>query len=656
MAFRFSFDLAFSFSIASTILDQLSVAPAVAYSLRKLRNAYTGSAIRVRRSFDNAEQDIGFNGTNLDTTALQNFVGSQNVLLHSDGLFTSPWIAGPAHTRTSNADIAPNGTTTATRITNTNSPTGNFTYQLQSTVTGQRTFSVYGKAETNRYLWIYGGINTTANYGALFDLQDGVFVLDRVNGAVTGASASIQSVGNGWFRCSITHTQATNSYLAVTATNNTSPTFSANNDITNCTAGTVLVWGAQLNQGTLQPYSSTTSAARDGNGFVATWYDQGRYAHAVRRNLLTFTEEFNNAIWPASGLTITANNAVAPDGLNSADTIVETATSGVHRFQRGTGTLTAGVPVSLSVYVRRGVGTRQFQLGISGTGLVARAYFNLGTGTVGQIDQCTASIQTAGAFYRVSLTATPLTTGAHSAFLAITPTTTIGSETYTGDGTSSVVIWGAQLEIGSSVTEYQPILTGIALNATQTTASNQPAIVTGGVMVTLNNRPAVDFSGTKWLFNTEVSSNSALWGNNPQTMNMIGSSSVITDRDAFSLLGGAATTTNLRSIGGSPGTAWRYTAGTDAVATVPTADLSVVTGVYADSVTTLYTQGVLRDTKAGSENTTAGNLTIGARTSTGTIPWLGLATEFTLFPSVFSTADRQTLERNQGTYFGITVA
>ena len=51
---------------------------AAAYSLRKLRNAYSGSAIRVRRSSDNAEQDIGFVGSNLDTTALTTFCGAGN--------------------------------------------------------------------------------------------------------------------------------------------------------------------------------------------------------------------------------------------------------------------------------------------------------------------------------------------------------------------------------------------------------------------------------------------------------------------------------------------------------------------------------------------------------------------------------------------------
>jgi len=47
---------------------------AAAYSLRKLRTAYTGSAIRVRRSSDNTESDIGFTALgNLDTTALTTF-------------------------------------------------------------------------------------------------------------------------------------------------------------------------------------------------------------------------------------------------------------------------------------------------------------------------------------------------------------------------------------------------------------------------------------------------------------------------------------------------------------------------------------------------------------------------------------------------------
>jgi hypothetical protein len=52
---------------------------AAAYSVRKLRAAYTGNAIRVRRSSDNAEQNIGFTALgNLDTTALTSFCSGTN--------------------------------------------------------------------------------------------------------------------------------------------------------------------------------------------------------------------------------------------------------------------------------------------------------------------------------------------------------------------------------------------------------------------------------------------------------------------------------------------------------------------------------------------------------------------------------------------------
>lgn len=60
------------------IVDVYSGA-AVAFSLRKLRGAYTGAAIRVRRSNDNAEQDVGFTALgNLDESALSTFVGANS--------------------------------------------------------------------------------------------------------------------------------------------------------------------------------------------------------------------------------------------------------------------------------------------------------------------------------------------------------------------------------------------------------------------------------------------------------------------------------------------------------------------------------------------------------------------------------------------------
>jgi hypothetical protein len=51
---------------------------AAAYSLRLLRTAYTGDAIKVRRASDNTEQDIGFVNNELDVATLESFCSGTN--------------------------------------------------------------------------------------------------------------------------------------------------------------------------------------------------------------------------------------------------------------------------------------------------------------------------------------------------------------------------------------------------------------------------------------------------------------------------------------------------------------------------------------------------------------------------------------------------
>jgi hypothetical protein len=63
--------------IIPLLLDTYTGA-AAAYSLRLLRSAYTGDAIRVRRASDNTEQDIGFVSNELDTSALTTFCSGTN--------------------------------------------------------------------------------------------------------------------------------------------------------------------------------------------------------------------------------------------------------------------------------------------------------------------------------------------------------------------------------------------------------------------------------------------------------------------------------------------------------------------------------------------------------------------------------------------------
>ena len=68
--------------VRATAPLQLDLFPgaSVAYSLRKLRNAYAGAAIRVRRDSDDSEQDIAFNSDGeLDVSALEIFAKAQKI-------------------------------------------------------------------------------------------------------------------------------------------------------------------------------------------------------------------------------------------------------------------------------------------------------------------------------------------------------------------------------------------------------------------------------------------------------------------------------------------------------------------------------------------------------------------------------------------------
>jgi len=66
----------------SYILDLYPTAQ-IAYSFRKLRSAYSGNCIKVRRSSDNTTQDIGFVSNILDTASLLSFVGAGDGFIHT---------------------------------------------------------------------------------------------------------------------------------------------------------------------------------------------------------------------------------------------------------------------------------------------------------------------------------------------------------------------------------------------------------------------------------------------------------------------------------------------------------------------------------------------------------------------------------------------
>lgn len=75
------------------LLDVVNEATVAAYSLRKLRDAYTGNAIRVRRVSDGEERNIGFDGNDLNWTLAAAFKGASSlktVAIYDQGDTVSP--------------------------------------------------------------------------------------------------------------------------------------------------------------------------------------------------------------------------------------------------------------------------------------------------------------------------------------------------------------------------------------------------------------------------------------------------------------------------------------------------------------------------------------------------------------------------------------
>lgn len=72
-----NFQALFTVQGATTALPLDLVSGATgAWGARKLRTAYAGNCLKVRRSSDNTTQDIGFSGGDLDSGALTSFVGA----------------------------------------------------------------------------------------------------------------------------------------------------------------------------------------------------------------------------------------------------------------------------------------------------------------------------------------------------------------------------------------------------------------------------------------------------------------------------------------------------------------------------------------------------------------------------------------------------
>jgi hypothetical protein len=178
------------------------------------------------------------------------------------------------------------------------------------------------------------------------------------------------------------------------------------------------------------------------------WYDPSDVANlAWRRNLLTWTEQFDNAAWTKAQATVTANGAVAPDGTMTADKLIASTANDTHYVNRTVSLVGAH---TLSAFFKAS-GYNRVLFG-DGSGTAKTLAVDLQTGAIVSTGSSVSngSVQAVGnGWFRVSFTITDV--------LGFTPFIDNGSVVFAGDGTSGILIWGAQLELGSTATDYQRI-------------------------------------------------------------------------------------------------------------------------------------------------------------------------------------------------------
>ncbi len=179
----------------------------------------------------------------------------------------------------------------------------------------------------------------------------------------------------------------------------------------------------------------------------------------ARRNLLTWTQGFENAVWAKDGTAVSANSGVAPDGTLTADKVTPIASNVLHRVVQNGSSIAGSSGVS-SVRVKADGYSKIALREAHTTGLYAA--FDLANGSVIESNAAGRSITPiGGGWFEVSMSVTGAATQAFS--LNILPASyAAGSPTFAwaGDGTSGIYIWGAQLEQGTTATPYQRIDAG----------------------------------------------------------------------------------------------------------------------------------------------------------------------------------------------------
>ena len=263
---RPSLDLRFAEN--KSLVDATTGASLVTFT-RASSGTYVGSDGLIKTAATN-EARFDHNPTTGESLGLLVEEQRTNLFLQSNG-FDTTW-ANTSSTEAASAGTAPDGTNTAWLLTDNAANSNHNIFQLITWAPATYTFSVYAKYSTHQ--WI--GVRIGGTFFGSWDIQNGA-----VGSATAGASISMKSLPNGWYRLVLTATVSTSfpSNLIISLNNADATTLTTYTG----TGTAVLLWGSQLEAGAFPTsYIPTTTATVTRSADVASitganfssWYRQ----------------------------------------------------------------------------------------------------------------------------------------------------------------------------------------------------------------------------------------------------------------------------------------------------------------------------------------------------------------------------------------------
>ena len=160
-----------------------------------------------------------------------------NFLTYSEGFSDGYW--QKSGTDVVSGQVSPTGNTDAFKLVEDTS-TGHFIRRSNvSIVAGMKTMSIFAKAAGRDWILLWNGVDNSGRY---FNIKDGYIGGTRSG---TPVNSSIDDIGNGWYRCSMTINSSNTSFQNQIYLSNADGSFSYTGD---GTSG-VYIYGSQLEAG-----------------------------------------------------------------------------------------------------------------------------------------------------------------------------------------------------------------------------------------------------------------------------------------------------------------------------------------------------------------------------------------------------------------------